>query len=288
MVLFQRSRTPAAVLAVTSLAVAALAGFGTSAAGAAPTAAPPPRPSQAQSKVYAADAASSLVANRPAGLHAGKDDKFTAKSVISEPSGLQYVPYERTYKGLPVVGGDFVVVTDARGRCKSTSVAQTTAVPEPVDDRQGHRGGRQGDRDQAAEAASTRRPRRRWPCTPSTARRSWRGSPGHRQQRQGAVEPVGVRRRAERQGARHPGARHGTATARRPTAARTRCTWTPRCRGSTYSMKDPTTTNLSCQDAANNTTFTGPDDIWGNGDGHQPGDRLRRRAVRRAERDGTC
>ncbi|WP_246486051.1 M4 family metallopeptidase [Kribbella qitaiheensis] len=35
--------------------------------------------------------------------------------------------------------------------------------------------------------------------------------------------------------------------------------------GSTYSMKDPGTTNLSCQDAANNTTFSGPDDLWGNG-----------------------
>ena len=30
-------------------------------------------------------------------------------------------------------------------------------------------------------------------------------------------------------------------------------------------MKDPTVTNLSCQDAANNTTFTGSDDVWGNG-----------------------
>jgi Zn-dependent metalloprotease/subtilisin-like proprotein convertase family protein len=36
--------------------------------------------------------------------------------------------------------------------------------------------------------------------------------------------------------------------------------------GSTFSMRDPTVTNLSCQDAANNTIFTGPDDVWGNGD----------------------
>jgi Zn-dependent metalloprotease len=35
--------------------------------------------------------------------------------------------------------------------------------------------------------------------------------------------------------------------------------------GSTFTMKDPVTTNLSCQDAANNTTFSGPDDSWGNG-----------------------
>jgi hypothetical protein len=30
-------------------------------------------------------------------------------------------------------------------------------------------------------------------------------------------------------------------------------------------MKDPTITNLSCQDASNNTTFSGTDDLWGNG-----------------------
>jgi len=30
-------------------------------------------------------------------------------------------------------------------------------------------------------------------------------------------------------------------------------------------MKDPNYTNVSCQDAANNTTFSGSDDVWGNG-----------------------
>jgi Zn-dependent metalloprotease len=35
--------------------------------------------------------------------------------------------------------------------------------------------------------------------------------------------------------------------------------------GGTFSMTDPNHTTLKCQDAANNTTFTGPDDNWGNG-----------------------
>ena len=35
--------------------------------------------------------------------------------------------------------------------------------------------------------------------------------------------------------------------------------------GSTYSMRNPSATTLVCQDAANNTTFSGPDDVWGNG-----------------------
>jgi hypothetical protein len=36
--------------------------------------------------------------------------------------------------------------------------------------------------------------------------------------------------------------------------------------GSSYSMTDPTATTLRCQDAATNVTFSGPDDLWGNGD----------------------
>ena len=35
--------------------------------------------------------------------------------------------------------------------------------------------------------------------------------------------------------------------------------------GSSYTMTDPTATTLRCQDAATNTTFSGTDDLWGNG-----------------------
>ena len=47
----------------------------------------------------------------------------------SSPSGdVNYAPYERTWRGLPVVGGDFVVVTDDEGHVLTTSVAQTSKV----------------------------------------------------------------------------------------------------------------------------------------------------------------
>ncbi|WP_051385689.1 M4 family metallopeptidase [Actinokineospora inagensis] len=36
--------------------------------------------------------------------------------------------------------------------------------------------------------------------------------------------------------------------------------------GSTYSMRDPRWPGLACQDAVTNTVFSGPDDVWGNGD----------------------
>ena len=41
---------------------------------------------------------------------------------------LNYAPYERTWRGLPVVGGDFVVVTDDEGHVLTTSVAQTSTI----------------------------------------------------------------------------------------------------------------------------------------------------------------
>ena len=65
--------------------------------------------------------------------------------MISTREGLQYVPYDRTYKGLPVYGGDFVVVTDATGKVLSTSAAQDQV------DQPGHH--RQPRPSQAAAAA---------------------------------------------------------------------------------------------------------------------------------------
>jgi Zn-dependent metalloprotease len=48
--------------------------------------------------------------------------------VITSEQGLQYVPYQRTYQGLRVYGGDFVVVTDKAGQVLSTEVAQTKPI----------------------------------------------------------------------------------------------------------------------------------------------------------------
>ncbi|MEV4263641.1 M4 family metallopeptidase [Kribbella sp. NPDC049584] len=264
MVLFQRSRKPAIVLGLTGLAAAALAGFGTSAAGAAPSAAPPPRPSQAQSKAFAVDSASSLVAGRPSALHASKDDKFTAKSVISDPSGLQYVPYERSYKGLPVIGGDFVVVTDARGAVKSTSVAQTTAVPDlSTTAKVTAAAALKTATKQLKKVDSSTAPTLAVYALNGTPKLAWQsrvsGSKGN--------EPSSLSVYVDAQSGKvlgtqeHVMAGNGTAAYSGPNPVHLDTTLS----GSTYSMKDPNTTNQSCQDAANNTTFSGPDDNWGNG-----------------------
>ncbi|NBX18001.1 MAG: M4 family peptidase [Proteobacteria bacterium] len=47
------------------------------------------------------------------------DQKFTPKSVILDPDGTEHVRFTRTYKGLSVVGGDFVVHRTQQGTSTS-------------------------------------------------------------------------------------------------------------------------------------------------------------------------
>ncbi|MEV8373363.1 M4 family metallopeptidase [Kribbella sp. NPDC056861] len=264
MVLFQRSRTSATVLAIASLTV--VTGLGSTVSTAAPSAAPPPRPTPAQSKTFAAQSASTLVAGRPAGLHAGKSDSFIAKPVISDPSGLQYVPYERTFKGLPVIGGDFVVVTDAAGAVKATSVAQTAAIPELAT--------KAGVNAATAKATATKQLKSVTASTTptlavyalgSTPRLAWQsrvtGSNGSEPSSLSVYVDAATGKVLGTK--EHVLAGNGTPAFSGPPPVTLATTLT----GSTYSMKDPVTTNLSCQDAANNQTFSGPDDNWGNGTG---------------------
>src|SRR5262249_52202074 len=90
-----------------------------------------PRATTPGAKTLAARTAADLVARKAPALHVSAGDTLVQKPVISTRDGLQYVPYNRTYRGLPVYGGDFVVVTDAAGRMLSTSVAQTAAIHLP-------------------------------------------------------------------------------------------------------------------------------------------------------------
>ena len=53
--------------------------------------------------------------------------------------------------------------------------------------------------------------------------------------------------------------------------------------GSSFSMTNSNATTLRCQNASGNVTFTGTDDVWGNGSRDRPRDRLRRRVLLRGE-----
>jgi Zn-dependent metalloprotease len=80
--------------------------------------------------------ARSRTAATASSLHLGTQEKLVVKSVTKDADGTLHTRYERTYAGLPVLGGDLVVQQDAAGATtgvnKATSaaiaVASTTAV----------------------------------------------------------------------------------------------------------------------------------------------------------------
>jgi Zn-dependent metalloprotease len=76
----------------------------------------------------AAAAGDALVANRAPELKIGPGDAMVRNQVHPGGNGLQYVSYDRTYRGLPVVGGDAVVVTNAAGTVLNTAVAQSSII----------------------------------------------------------------------------------------------------------------------------------------------------------------
>ncbi|MFF5858555.1 M28 family peptidase [Streptomyces sp. NPDC012751] len=117
------------VVAGTSLALA-LGGVVMPAAfaSAAPHAAPPagkPKPAPVARAVAAADQAAR------SGLDAlakGPEEQYDRRQVTPWVKGLYSVAYERTYRGLPVVGGDVVVLADGGGRVRSVQSATKARI----------------------------------------------------------------------------------------------------------------------------------------------------------------
>ncbi|WP_343061373.1 M4 family metallopeptidase [Nocardioides luti] len=218
------------------------------------------RPSGADAHARATSSARQLIADRAPALRIGAHDGFRARPVQSS-QGLQYASYDRTYRGLPVIGGDFVVVTDSRGKVLDTSVAQT-------------------------------RPTRLASVTPRVGKAAARATSARQVKgpQVGATRLVVVQRGASRLAWETlvTGTRAGEASrlsvyvdaltgkvlstkehvleGTGSSAYAGTVTIPTTLSGSTYSMKNSNAATLVCQDAATNVTFSGSDDSWGNGD----------------------
>ncbi|MEV7005969.1 M4 family metallopeptidase [Streptosporangium sp. NPDC051022] len=123
-----------AVLAVAALATSAL----TSATGAyaqrsgstdpSLTAGSAYAPPDAQSRERAIANADRTLASQSRALHKAAEDKFVQDRTVAGTFGLQYVHYKRTYRGLPVYGGDVIVSTDRSGERVQDVVSGQTAT----------------------------------------------------------------------------------------------------------------------------------------------------------------
>jgi Zn-dependent metalloprotease len=252
----RRSLVVGTVLAMGVLAAVA-------ATSATAVAAPTPPVSPESARTLAAQKATEIVAGRPAYLMASPNDAFAQGAVVSAGS-VQYVPYERTYRGLSVIGGDFVLVLNNTGQTVFSAVAlehpigalsTTPTVTEAAAVATASRQLRSVSTVESTRLvvyALAATPRLAWETTVDGT-----GADGISRLSVDVDAVTGTVLGATEH------VMHGTGTA--AWSGPNPVTLNTTQSGGTFSMRDPTVTNLSCQDAANNTTFTGADDSWGNG-----------------------
>jgi zinc metalloprotease ZmpA len=252
-----KSLRPAILAGVAASAVAASFLVPTvTSAGAAPSAGDP--------RLEAQQAASAWVKGHSSALERAAADSFVRAGTFEGDNGVYSMAYERTHEGLRVVGGDFVVLADADGRVVGSSVAQEAPVDIASTTAQvpAARAAAvaKGQVDEVSDASA-----------PELV--IWHRDTGTRLAYEvevrgtdaGEVSWQKVWVDAEDGSvleAREQIA-HGSGTAAysgpNPLPIATSGS------GSSYTMTDPTATTLRCQDAATNTTFSGTDDLWGNG-----------------------
>jgi Zn-dependent metalloprotease len=240
-------------------AIAVLAGVPAGSAQAASNA----RAAGGSPPTAAAQSARDLVSSRPARLHPSSSDAFHQQAVISTRDGLQYVPYERTYKGLPVVGGDFVVVTRDNGRVISTAVAQKKAIDVSTDAAISKARAADIARGQLATATgveSTRLVVQALESTPRLAYESvvtgFRGATPSRLH-------VFVDAKTGDVLSSEDEVKDGTGTGWIYGSVSIATSGS----GSSFSMTDPARTGISCRNYSTNAVLTGTDDVWGGGNG---------------------
>ena len=78
-----------------------------------------------------ASRAARLLSGHAALARASVEDRFAARGTIVDADGTEHVRFDRTYRGLPVIGGD-VVVHSRNGQLRSLTVSQPKALSLPV------------------------------------------------------------------------------------------------------------------------------------------------------------
>ncbi len=212
----------------------------------------------------ARDAVTTWVGKHDAKLKRAAGDSFRNAGTYRGDNGTVAVAYERTHEGLPVIGGDFVVMTDRAGQVISTSVAQadtvdlasTTATLKAARAAQVSRG--QLDSVEAVEPS-----RLVVFQDGATSKLAWetvvRGTDNGEPSRQSVY--VDARGGKVLSTTEHVIYGQGNAAYSGPNPLTLNTTFS----GGTYKLQDPASSTRVCQDAATNQTFSGTDDVWGNG-----------------------
>ncbi|MEU7000079.1 M28 family peptidase [Nonomuraea sp. NPDC046570] len=252
--------------------LAAVAGLATAAAlvinPAAAAAAPPgvnPSPNLAAAndpKGLAAAAADKAVSSGLDELRKGPDETYWRRAVTAGASGMFYVSYERTYKGLPVVGGDAVVVTDSEGRVRDTTAASGPGVDVNVKPRVSAEQAIKTSRARLSRVDDSEAPRLVVLAWGSRSKLAWETVVSGVADGKPSKQHVFVDARTGKVADSYDEVRAGTGNGNyypNVTIDTSQAT-------GTYRMVDTSRPGIQCG-GQNGQPFTGPDDVWGNNSG---------------------
>ncbi|HEX6075674.1 MAG TPA: M4 family metallopeptidase [Micromonosporaceae bacterium] len=231
-----------------------LVGLGTQAA------ATPSTPDPQARAVAAADqaAASGLDA-----LAKGPYEKYQRDMVTPWVNGLYSVAYQRTYRGLPVVGGDAVVLADGQGRIRTIQAATSARIAVATTPRISSDTAEATSRGQltTVDAVDSHRlvvhitrdvPRLAWETVLTGTRDK---APSHLHVYVDASTGKVLATKDDV----HSGTGNSEWNGPNPLSINTQLS------SGTYYLRDPSRPGLACSDYSTGAVFSGPDDAWGTG-----------------------
>ncbi|MFF4714195.1 M4 family metallopeptidase [Streptomyces eurythermus] len=131
----RHKRTTLAVATAVAAGALLSTGLTTSASAQTPTGAAAAKPLAAAPTALTAAARTTLIQQAQADatetarqIGLGAQEKLVAKDVVKDADGTLHTRYERTYAGLPVLGGDLIVHTAKSGKTQGVTKASSAAL----------------------------------------------------------------------------------------------------------------------------------------------------------------
>ncbi|MCX5208056.1 M28 family peptidase [Kitasatospora sp. NBC_00240] len=245
----------------TTLAV--LAGMMATSAGSAsakPGGPTTPPPSALAAAVSAADQAAAAGLDS---LAKGPGESYERHTVTPWIDGMYSVAYERSYRGLPVVGGDAVVIADGQGRVRATQSASTGPVGVPTTPVVGAAQAEQTSRGALAAVYAVDSHRLVVRVKDGKGRLAWETVLTGRTATAPSHQHVFVDARTGVLIDSYDDVKAGTINSRWNGPAPLTISTTGS--GSSYSLRDPNRSGLSCADYSSGQVFSKSSDSWGTG-----------------------
>ncbi|MER5729483.1 M28 family peptidase [Streptomyces sp. NPDC002138] len=248
-----------AAMALTASLAGALAGTA-SAAQQTERQVQPPRAKSAERAVAAADAA---VRSGLDTLVNSPQQQYDRRMVTPWVQDLYSVAYERTYRGLPVVGGDAVVLADGEGRVRALQSASSTAIDVATTPTVTAKAAEATSRKELARTDTVLDSRLVIRLKDDRPVLAWETVLSGRTATAPSKLHVFVDARTGTVVDRHDEVAAGSGTSKwngpNPLTIDTTAS------GATYSLRDPNRTGLSCADYSSGSVFSKSSDSWGTG-----------------------